>query len=105
MRQRYSDFLRTEIWKRTTDSTYAKAGGQCERCGTTEGPFQAHHLSYKAPNRPGVPRSIPKGWLPDYKWLVCLCGDCHRFFHHRCFVDQFWETRRLYQSHMALLQS
>lgn len=104
MRQSYDDFLKTEIWKQTTESVYAKAGGQCERCGSAEDPFQAHHLTYKAPNRPGVPRAIPKGWLPDFEWLVFLCGDCHRFFHRLSLVDQFWETRALYRNHVAMQQ-
>jgi hypothetical protein len=70
-----------------------------------EGPFHTHHLTYRAKNRPGTPRSIPKGWLPDFKWLVCLDLDCHRFLHHLSPIEQFWETRRLYQSHQANEQS
>ena len=99
--KKYDNFLKTEIWKQTSESVFCKAGGQCERCGGIEGPFQAHHLTYRAKNRPDAPRSIPRGWLPDYKWLVCLDEDCHRLVHRLPPVEQFWETRRLYQSHMA----
>ena len=37
MRIKYQEFLKTEIWRRTAESVYYKAGGQCERCGTTQG--------------------------------------------------------------------
>ena len=99
----YQQFLKTEIWQRTAESVFCRAGGQCERCGEIEGPFQAHHLTYRAPNRRGTPRSIPKGWLPDFKWLVCLDEGCHHFVHRLPFVEQFWETRRLFQNHIANL--
>jgi hypothetical protein len=99
--KKYDQFLKTELWKQTSESVFAKAGGQCERCGGMEGPFQAHHLTYKAPNRQGTSRSIPRGWLPDFKWLVCLDLDCHRFLHRLSPIEQFWETRALYQNHQA----
>ena len=98
---KYEAFLKTDIWRQTAESVYCRAGGQCERCGSAEGPFHAHHLTYQARNRPGTPRSVPRGWLPDYKWIVCLDEDCHRRLHLLPPVDRFWETRRLFQSHMA----
>ena len=101
----YNEFLATDIWRKTAESVYRKAGGQCEHCYTAEGPFQAHHLTYRAPNRRDAPRSIPRGWLPSFKWLVCLCEDCHHLLHRLLFVDRFWATRQLFQSHVANLHA
>ena len=77
----YQEFLKTSIWKATAHSVFCKAGGQCERCGTAEGPHHAHHLTYIAGNRDDAPSWVPSGWLPEFPWLVCLCENCHRCLH------------------------
>jgi len=93
----YNEFLQTDIWKRTAESVYCRAGGQCERCYTTHGPFHAHHITYLASNRPDAPHWVSRGWLPDYFWLVCLDEDCHKFMHSLAFMARFWETRKILQ--------
>ena len=88
MKLSYDEFLQTNIWKRTAERVYCKAGGQCEWCYTTHGPFNAHHLTYLASNRPDSPREIPRGWLPSYPWLCCLCEDCHWLIHHVSYLKR-----------------
>jgi hypothetical protein len=37
MTTKYENFLKTDLWKQTTESVFARAGGQCERCYGMEG--------------------------------------------------------------------
>lgn len=98
MRPGYEEFLKSDLWKSTAHSVYCRAGGECERCGTAEGQFNAHHIVYIAGNRSDAPSSIPNGWLPDFAWLMCLCEDCHRHIHRLGFLSRFYETSRILQS-------
>jgi hypothetical protein len=98
MKLTYQQFLQTDIWKRTAQSVICRAGGQCDRCYTTHGPFHAHHITYLAGNRPDAPSWVPQGWLPEYPWLLCLCEDCHRYLHWLRFLPRFRETSRILQS-------
>lgn len=98
MSPEYEAFLQADIWKTTAHSVYCKAGGQCERCGTAEGPFNVHHLSYIAPNRDDAPSWVKNGFLPSYDWLVCLCEDCHRLFHRKGILFRTREGCKIIQS-------
>jgi hypothetical protein len=94
----YREFLTTDIWRRTAESVFCRAGGQCERCGTAEGPHHAHHITYYAPNRIDAPAWVRHGWLPDYPWIVCLCDSCHRYLHSMPLLPRFRETSRILRS-------
>lgn len=91
----YEEFLKTDIWKATAESVFRRAGGMCERCGCTTGPFHAHHITYICRNRDDAPRWVPQGWLPQYWWLMCLDSDCHRYIHNLGDVTKFVETKKI----------
>jgi len=94
----YDEFLQTDIWKKTAESVYRKAGGQCERCFTIEGPHHAHHISYYVANRPDAPKWVRHGWLPPYPWYLCLCEECHRILHSMPLLPRCRETSLILRS-------
>jgi len=81
----YEAFLTFDIWKDTARRVRIRADHKCERCGYRDDPnfLVVHHADtrYSNPNRPDAPWWVPKGWLPDDCFLVCLCGDCHAYVH------------------------
>ena len=98
MSPEYEEFLKSDVWKATAHSVFCRAGGQCERCGTAEGPHHAHHLTYIAGNRDDAPSWVPSGWLPEFPWIVCLCEDCHRLLHRRGLLFRTREGCKILQN-------
>lgn len=53
-----------QAWRRYAETV--RATGICVRCGTTEGPFEANHVTPLATSPDQVPRA------------ECVCLPCHR---------------------------
>ena len=64
----YTDYLRTDAWRRRRDRAIKRAGGRCQVCGRTSG-LQVHHNTY---DNLGREKAID---------LVVLCGTCHKLYH------------------------
>lgn len=56
----------TADWDAISALVKKRAGYKCQKCGTTEGPFEADHI---------IP--VAKGGLTVLFNLACLCWKCH----------------------------
>lgn len=62
----YAQKLRDPRWQKRRLEVLQKAEFRCESCGTGTMELHVHRPVYR------------KGFEPwDYKFLVCLCSDCH----------------------------
>lgn len=67
-REAYSDYLRSDAWKRRAAKIMQRAGGTCEGCLTLPA-TEVHHLTYAHLGR-------------EFAFeLVALCGSCHHRIH------------------------
>ncbi|HSZ58656.1 MAG TPA: HNH endonuclease signature motif containing protein [Tepidisphaeraceae bacterium] len=64
----YKEYLSSEDWAELRAEAIERAGGECERCGSTEN-LQVHHRTY---------RRLGQERLSD---LECVCDECHREIH------------------------
>ena len=64
----YSEYLKTDHWKKLAEETKRLAGYRCAVCNA-DGELHAHHRTYE--------RNVDE-LQSD---LVCLCKDCHEMFH------------------------
>lgn len=67
-RKKYSDYLKSDKWKKIREHIHLVRGGKCERCGETDN-LQVHHKHY---------RNIFNEKMKD---LELLCKSCHRKEH------------------------
>jgi len=67
-KERYHDYLSSEVWRRKRARVIERDGFQCTQCRNTES-LQVHHLTY---------RYIGRERLCD---LVTLCDACHKRVH------------------------
>ena len=68
-RPRYQQYINSLEWKYFRDLIFAKRGRKCEKCRTTHGVFQVHHLTY---DRLGCEKPSD---------VMVLCSDCHKGIH------------------------
>lgn len=68
----YSDYLKTEYWKIVSEQARANAKNKCQVCGRSNKNLHVHHNTYEHRGEE----------LEHMEDLVCLCEDCHFFYHH-----------------------
>lgn len=61
----YSDYLRSEHWRKTRRRAVQRSGGMCKRCYAEDCRLEIHHLTYE---RIGRERESD---------LIALCASCH----------------------------
>lgn len=66
--QLYAETMHSEQWRRRRARAIRRAGGKCQRCGSTER-LEAHHLTYVR-----LGREKPAD-------LIVLCHACHQAEH------------------------
>lgn len=66
---RYSDYLKSEAWRKKTDEVWKRDRGRCRRCGRSAD--DVHHLTYDR---------VYHESLDD---LIMLCRPCHKMDHGR----------------------
>jgi protein-arginine kinase activator protein McsA len=64
----YTEYLKTKWWNQRRKMMWAKAKGECQRCGSNKN-LNLHHKNYK---RIGGEKT---------KDLILLCGECHKSKH------------------------
>lgn len=62
----YSEYLKSDYWKRVSYMVKKEAGFKCSQCGSMKR-LEVHHLSYEN-------KGDEMNHLED---LVCLCHNCH----------------------------
>ncbi len=80
----YKDYLQTEYWQMLSEQVKANAKYKCQVCGRTakEVTLHVHHNTYEH-------RGEEYKYMED---LVCLCGDCHQYFHDREKINKQMEN-------------
>lgn len=61
----YASYLSSDHWRDTREQAIERAGGECERCGTSDPPLHVHHLTYERLGR------------EQDDDLEVLCRSCH----------------------------
>lgn len=64
----YQEYIHSDAWQRRRKRAIKRAGGKCQRCGSTER-LEAHHLTYAR-----LGREKPAD-------LIVLCHACHQAEH------------------------
>lgn len=80
----YKDYLQTEYWQMLSEQVKANAKYKCQVCGKTskQATLHVHHNTYEH-------RGEEYKHMED---LVCLCGDCHQYFHDREKINKQMEN-------------
>lgn len=66
----YTDYLRTDAWRRRRDRAIKRAGGRCQFCNSAQR-LEVHHRTYERLGREANGD------------LTVLCHDCHEWFHQK----------------------
>ena len=78
---KYEDFLQTDYWKMVSEQARINAHYKCQLCGCKDKKLNVHHNTYEH-------RGEEFKHMED---LVCLCEDCHNFYHNKDFLE--WRDR------------
>lgn len=70
-KMKYEDFLQTDYWKMVSEQARINAHYKCQLCGCNDKKLNVHHNTYEH-------RGEEFKHMED---LVCLCEDCHNFYH------------------------
>ena len=77
MNEEYYKKLQDPRWQRTRLRIMERADFACEYCGNDELQLHVHHKVYFKGRDP---------WEYDDAQLMCLCSECHGFFHDEEFL-------------------
>lgn len=72
---RYQEYLRQPEWYAKRAILAKVAGGRCQICNTSQGPFNAHHRRYRDERGQSI---LGAEKLSDLLWI---CQPCHELFH------------------------
>lgn len=74
---KYEDFLQTDYWKMVSEQARINAHYKCQLCGCNDKKLNVHHNTYEH-------RGEEFKHMED---LICLCEDCHNFYHSKAFLE------------------
>lgn len=77
-KMKYEDFLQTDYWKMVSEQARINAHYKCQLCGCNDKKLNVHHNTYEH-------RGEEFKHMED---LVCLCEDCHNFYHRKDYLEQ-----------------
>ena len=72
-RKSYKDYLSSYKWIAFRNKIKNDRGSKCEKCGTTKGYLQGHHLTYER-----LFNELPED-------ILIVCKPCHELIHKRKF--------------------
>lgn len=72
-KMKYEEFLQTDYWKLVSEQARINAHYKCQLCGCNDKKLNVHHNTYEH-------RGEEFKHMED---LVCLCEDCHNFYHRK----------------------
>ncbi len=68
--ENYRKYLKSRTWAKKRSAAYKAHGRSCGDCGTSKGPLEVHHKTYKRRGRESPRRD-----------LAVVCKPCHRKKH------------------------
>lgn len=71
----YSDYLKTEHWKKKREEVLREYGYRCSFCNANDTELHCHHRTYK---------NVGYEQKGD---VICLCKKCHKVFHDNRTAD------------------
>ena len=80
-KMKYEDFLQTDYWKLVSEQARINAHYKCQLCGCNDKKLNVHHNTYEHRGEE----------FKHMEELICLCEDCHNFYHHKDFLE--WRDR------------
>lgn len=72
-KMKYKDYLQTDYWKMVSEQARIKAHNKCQLCGCSDKKLNVHHNTYEHIGEE----------FKHMEDLVCLCEDCHNYFHSK----------------------
>lgn len=88
-KMKYEDFLQTDYWKLVSEQARINAHNKCQLCGCKDKKLNVHHNTYEH-------RGEEFKHMED---LVCLCEDCHNFYHSKAFLEWVKQCYEILNKH------
>lgn len=86
---KYEDFLQTDYWKMVSEQARINAHFKCQLCGCKDKKLNVHHNTYEH-------RGEEFKHMED---LICLCEDCHNFYHRKAFLEWVKQCYEILNEH------
>jgi len=86
---KYEEFLQTDYWKMVSEQARINAHYKCQLCGCNDKKLNVHHNTYEH-------RGEEFKHMED---LICLCEDCHNFYHRKAFLEWVKQCYEILNEH------